>query len=175
MIYVEYYSTNRSLFYFKVWPVGKVVFPDFFKNSTKQIWKELIVKQHTETITFDGLWIVSNIVFVYFGRLNKSHSIQFQVYSVYKFYIYGTSSYNKHCNFTCDNFVLLNAITSTLILIKKKQTSRKTHSHMTRYKNNQITNNMTHSSIHFFTLIANITHTDWHTSTYTGLHIYTQH
>jgi len=60
MIYVEYYSTNRSLFYFKVWPVGKVVFPDFFKNSTKQIWKELIVKQHTETITFDGLWIVSN-------------------------------------------------------------------------------------------------------------------
>ena len=60
MIYTEYYSTNRSLFYFKVWPVGKVVFPDFFKNSTKQIWKELIVKQHTETITFDGLWLVSN-------------------------------------------------------------------------------------------------------------------
>jgi len=44
---------------------------------------------------------------------------------------------------------------------------------MTRYKNNQITNNMTHLSIHFFTLIANIPNTDWHISTYTGLHRYT--
>ncbi|XP_052256801.1 sucrase-isomaltase, intestinal-like isoform X2 [Dreissena polymorpha] len=43
-----------------VWPVGKVVFPDFFKNSTKQVWKELIVKHHNHNLTFDGLWIDMN-------------------------------------------------------------------------------------------------------------------
>ncbi|XP_041359340.1 maltase-glucoamylase, intestinal-like [Gigantopelta aegis] len=42
-----------------VWPNGKVVFPDFFKNSTRQVWQDLIVKQHS-TLVFDGLWIDMN-------------------------------------------------------------------------------------------------------------------
>ena len=41
-----------------MWPKGKTVFPDFFKNSTHDMWKELIVEHH-ETLPFDGLWIVS--------------------------------------------------------------------------------------------------------------------
>lgn len=42
----------------KVWPKGKVVFPDFFLNRTEDLWSDLIVK-HYDSITFDGLWIVS--------------------------------------------------------------------------------------------------------------------
>ncbi|XP_025110817.1 maltase-glucoamylase, intestinal-like [Pomacea canaliculata] len=42
-----------------VWPVGKVVFPDFFKNHTRQVWKELIVN-HRNVLVFDGLWIDMN-------------------------------------------------------------------------------------------------------------------
>ena len=34
------------------------MFPDFFKNSTHEMWKELIVEHH-KTLPFDGLWIVS--------------------------------------------------------------------------------------------------------------------
>ena len=43
---------------FKVWPKGRVVFPDYFKNVTEELWAELIVK-HIQQIDFDGLWIVS--------------------------------------------------------------------------------------------------------------------
>ncbi|OWF38082.1 sucrase-isomaltase, intestinal-like [Mizuhopecten yessoensis] len=42
-----------------VWPNGKVVFPDFFKNSTRQLWKSL-VKEHRKRLIFDGLWIDMN-------------------------------------------------------------------------------------------------------------------
>ncbi|XP_070183432.1 maltase-glucoamylase-like [Littorina saxatilis] len=42
-----------------VWPQGKVAFPDFFKNVTRQAWKELIVKHH-ERLAIDGLWIDMN-------------------------------------------------------------------------------------------------------------------
>ncbi|KAL5015728.1 hypothetical protein ScPMuIL_005317, partial [Solemya velum] len=43
-----------------VWPKGKVVFPDFFNNDTRKLWRELIVKHRNETLTFDGLWIDMN-------------------------------------------------------------------------------------------------------------------
>ncbi|XP_063403845.1 maltase-glucoamylase-like [Mytilus trossulus] len=43
-----------------VWPKGKVVFPDFFKNVTKDVWKQLIVKHHNNTLSYDGLWIDMN-------------------------------------------------------------------------------------------------------------------
>ncbi|KAL4237199.1 hypothetical protein ACF0H5_005579 [Mactra antiquata] len=43
-----------------VWPPGKVIFPDFFKNSTKEVWEELIVNHHKSELTFDGLWIDMN-------------------------------------------------------------------------------------------------------------------
>jgi len=36
-----------------VWPNGKAVFPDFFKNKTKNWWKDEIVK-HYQTVPFDG-------------------------------------------------------------------------------------------------------------------------
>ncbi|KAJ8305351.1 hypothetical protein KUTeg_015896 [Tegillarca granosa] len=42
-----------------VWPNGKVVFPDFFKNETKELWKKLIVKHRKELIV-DGMWIDMN-------------------------------------------------------------------------------------------------------------------
>ena len=44
----------------QVWPQGKVVFPDYFKNATQQVWKELIVK-HRKKLVFDAIWIVSRI------------------------------------------------------------------------------------------------------------------
>ncbi|KAK3096704.1 hypothetical protein FSP39_002561 [Pinctada imbricata] len=42
-----------------IWPNGKSVFPDFFKNKTKIVWKELI-KKHVKRINFDALWIDMN-------------------------------------------------------------------------------------------------------------------
>nr|KAG5709612.1 hypothetical protein BaRGS_001662 [Batillaria attramentaria] len=42
-----------------VWPRGKVVFPDYFKNATEHVWKTLIV-QHHQNLSFDGLWIDMN-------------------------------------------------------------------------------------------------------------------
>ncbi|XP_061182189.1 maltase-glucoamylase-like [Saccostrea echinata] len=42
-----------------VWPEGKVIFPDFFKNETQRVWEEL-VKNHHNNLTFDGLWIDMN-------------------------------------------------------------------------------------------------------------------
>ncbi|KAL3869416.1 hypothetical protein ACJMK2_042100, partial [Sinanodonta woodiana] len=43
-----------------VWPKGKTVFPDFFKNETQRVWKELIIEHHNHTLVFDGLWIDMN-------------------------------------------------------------------------------------------------------------------
>lgn len=43
----------------KVWPEGKVIFPDFFKNATERVWEELI-RSHHSNISFDGLWIDMN-------------------------------------------------------------------------------------------------------------------
>ena len=70
------YSTGQSqylelllcfffCFFFQVWPVGKVVFPDFFKDSVHELWKRLIVKHH-KTLPFDALWIVCNPMIEYF-------------------------------------------------------------------------------------------------------------
>ncbi|CAG5120605.1 unnamed protein product [Candidula unifasciata] len=42
-----------------VWPQGKTVFPDYLKNSVKQVWKSLIV-DYRHNLTFDGLWIDMN-------------------------------------------------------------------------------------------------------------------
>nr|XP_022314501.1 maltase-glucoamylase, intestinal-like [Crassostrea virginica] len=42
-----------------VWPEGKVIFPDFFKNSTNDVWEDLI-RTHYTNLTFDGLWIDMN-------------------------------------------------------------------------------------------------------------------
>ena len=43
----------------KVWPDGDVYFPDYFKSSTKQWWKDEIIKFH-DKVAFDGLWIDMN-------------------------------------------------------------------------------------------------------------------
>jgi maltase-glucoamylase len=37
-----------------VWPDGKTLFPDFFKNRTQQWWIDEIKKHHNETLRFDG-------------------------------------------------------------------------------------------------------------------------
>ncbi|XP_071117585.1 maltase-glucoamylase-like isoform X2 [Haliotis cracherodii] len=50
-------ETNAILGY--VWPKGKVVFPDFFKNVTREVWSDLIVRHHSR-LGFDGLWIDMN-------------------------------------------------------------------------------------------------------------------
>lgn len=42
-----------------VWPEGKTVFPDFFKESTKKWWQKEIVA-HFKNVQFDGLWIDMN-------------------------------------------------------------------------------------------------------------------
>lgn len=36
-----------------VWPEGKVMFPDFWRQSTKDWWSEEI-KMHHATLNFDG-------------------------------------------------------------------------------------------------------------------------
>ncbi|KAK7501086.1 hypothetical protein BaRGS_00007571 [Batillaria attramentaria] len=51
-------DTDNSMFGF-VWPKGKVVFPDYFKNATAEKWKTLI-EQHSMNMSFDGLWIDMN-------------------------------------------------------------------------------------------------------------------
>ncbi|XP_076463036.1 putative maltase-glucoamylase 2 [Babylonia areolata] len=51
-------DTDGSMFGY-VWPKGKVVFPDYFKEETRKVWKDLIVKHH-KNLTFDGLWIDMN-------------------------------------------------------------------------------------------------------------------
>ncbi|XP_060598146.1 sucrase-isomaltase, intestinal-like [Ruditapes philippinarum] len=53
-------SNNNNDLLGYVWPSGKVVFPDFLKNSTKYVWQELIEKHHRNNLTFDGLWIDMN-------------------------------------------------------------------------------------------------------------------
>ncbi|XP_053395701.1 maltase-glucoamylase-like [Mercenaria mercenaria] len=50
-------STGALLGY--VWPSGKSVFPDFFKNETQDLWYRLIVK-HRNVVPFDALWIDMN-------------------------------------------------------------------------------------------------------------------
>jgi len=42
-----------------VWPKGPVVFPDYLKNATFNVWKDLIVQHHNQ-VPFDGLWIDMN-------------------------------------------------------------------------------------------------------------------
>jgi maltase-glucoamylase len=37
-----------------VWPKGKAVFPDFFKNKTKNWWKTEIVNHYNNVLKFDG-------------------------------------------------------------------------------------------------------------------------
>ena len=51
-------DTNNALLGW-VWPQGKVVFPDFFKNSTAEVWATLIA-DYRNVLKFDGLWIDMN-------------------------------------------------------------------------------------------------------------------
>ncbi|CAF1057718.1 unnamed protein product [Brachionus calyciflorus] len=43
-----------------VWPEGKTVFPDFFKQKTHEWWMKEIDNHYKNTLTFDGLWIDMN-------------------------------------------------------------------------------------------------------------------
>jgi hypothetical protein len=45
-----------------VWPPGKVVFPDFFKNKTKEWWTSEIKNYYNGVLKFDGLVILSLII-----------------------------------------------------------------------------------------------------------------
>ena len=44
---------------FQVWPKGKVIFPDFFKEKATRVWVNLTTEHH-KRLTFDGLWIDMN-------------------------------------------------------------------------------------------------------------------
>ena len=37
-----------------VWPEGKTVFPDFFKNKTRNWWKNEIKNHYNRVLKFDG-------------------------------------------------------------------------------------------------------------------------
>ena len=63
----------------QVWPAGKAIFPDFFKNVTAEVWKDLIIKHHNTTLTFDGLWIVSDLS----HRFQCSNCAKFHNYPKY--------------------------------------------------------------------------------------------
>jgi alpha-glucosidase (family GH31 glycosyl hydrolase) len=41
-----------------VWPIGRTVFPDFFKERTQEWWINEIKNHHNNVLKFDGLWIV---------------------------------------------------------------------------------------------------------------------
>ena len=47
-------SGNNTYILGYVWPDGKCVFPDFFKNETKTWWSNQIEKHHREVLQFDG-------------------------------------------------------------------------------------------------------------------------
>lgn len=46
------------LTFLKVWPKGKVVFPDFLRTNASAAWQTMI-QNHYSRLPFDGLWIVS--------------------------------------------------------------------------------------------------------------------
>uniref|UniRef100_A0A1I8G6W8 P-type domain-containing protein n=1 Tax=Macrostomum lignano TaxID=282301 RepID=A0A1I8G6W8_9PLAT len=43
-----------------VWPSGKVVFIDFFKNSAVEYWSQLLTEHHSTGVPFDGIWLDMN-------------------------------------------------------------------------------------------------------------------
>lgn len=42
-----------------MWPDGKTAFPDFFKESTQDWWKEELRIFYNDVLEFDGIWIVT--------------------------------------------------------------------------------------------------------------------
>ena len=40
-----------------MWPVGRVVFPDFFHPNIVSYWDEMVALGHA-VVPFDGLWLV---------------------------------------------------------------------------------------------------------------------
>jgi alpha-glucosidase (family GH31 glycosyl hydrolase) len=71
MLYITWYCNDKTLHYIVlififflflgyVWPEGKTVFPDFFKEKTKVWWKREIKDQYDNMLKFDGLWIDMN-------------------------------------------------------------------------------------------------------------------
>jgi len=51
--------SDKDVIYGRVWPRGPAAFPDFFKNVTKNWWKERANYLYKDlNIKFDGLWIV---------------------------------------------------------------------------------------------------------------------
>ncbi len=62
---------NKLNFYIKVWPEGKVLFPDFFNNKTVDWWADEIKTYYDTVLKFDGLWIGKHIFCVYLKNLIK--------------------------------------------------------------------------------------------------------
>ncbi len=50
---------DKDVMYGRVWPPGPVAYPDFFKNETKNWWKNRIDYLYKNlSIKFDAIWIV---------------------------------------------------------------------------------------------------------------------
>ena len=49
-------TVNRNMLGY-VWPEGKVLFPDFFKNATIDWWSNEIAIYYNNMFKFAGLWI----------------------------------------------------------------------------------------------------------------------
>lgn len=49
-------TVNRNMLGY-VWPEGKVLFPDFFKNATIDWWSNEIAIYYNNMFKFSGLWI----------------------------------------------------------------------------------------------------------------------
>ena len=68
----------------QVWPRGKTAFPDFLNNVTKQWWVDTIVQWH-KTIEFDGLWIVSWKIPLFFMSIDlltaRPSALVFMIYA----------------------------------------------------------------------------------------------
>jgi alpha-glucosidase (family GH31 glycosyl hydrolase) len=52
----DYEYTNSSIMVGFCWPKGRVAYPDFFKNSTKEWWVNEIL-EHRKKLIFNGLWV----------------------------------------------------------------------------------------------------------------------
>ena len=51
--------SDKGVMYGHVWPPGPAAFPDFFKNVTKQWWKERLAGLHA-VLNYDAIWIDMN-------------------------------------------------------------------------------------------------------------------
>ena len=59
-VFIKYFNSTENLVG-KVWP-GKTVFPDFTHPNSTKWWSKMASNFH-DTIQFDGLWIVSHVIF----------------------------------------------------------------------------------------------------------------